>query len=129
MSQASLFVRARVCLTAARKQINATLDILGVRSVPSAPTRLNAFQTDKAPLLSRRHGLYLPRLFCPHGAAANQRRSSNESPLSLCHHDAEIVERQESPPRLPCRCLRPPLSYLSRQAFCLLQSPAPPDAR
>src|ERR1700732_5312908 len=129
MSQAPLFVlllkSAVPTLPNAEKL---QFDILAVRSLPSEPTWLNAFQTDKAPVLSRCHGLHLPRLFCPHGPAANQRRHSHESPISFRNHDAEIIERQESPPRLPCRGLRPPLSHVSRQAFCLLQSPAPAHA-
>src|ERR1700735_834122 len=118
-----------ICLPVLPNAEKLQFDILAVRSVPSEPTWLNAFQTDKAPVPGRCHGLHLPCLFCPHGPAANERRRSHKSSLSLCHHDAETIERQESPPRLPCRGLRPPLSHLSRQAFCLLQSPAPSHAR
>src|SRR5277367_3923599 len=48
--------------------------------------------------------------FSPPWTGCNQRRYTHKSPLPFCHHDAEIIERQESPPRLPGRSLRPPLS-------------------
>src|SRR5271156_6622651 len=110
MSQAPLFaqpIETRFPGVANAEKLQ--FGILAPRSIPSAPPWLNAFQTNKAPLPRGCHGLHLPRLFCP--------------------HDAEITEPQESPPRIPGRCFPPPLSFFSRQAFCLLQSPAPSDAR